>query len=103
MLIRDYPKSLKVGKARVKIRFEEGPLLNDDSCRGYYEANSRLIVLRKGMGRVLTARTFIHEYLHAVEDIYKVAIPHAVIYDLEEPLERFIRGTFRASFHKKRS
>ena len=58
----------------------------EEKCWGITDFESRTIEIWDGLPPRQILMVFIHEYLHAVEYEYKLAIAHRLIYKLEKPL-----------------
>jgi hypothetical protein len=68
------PKKIKVSGYMVSIRYGEKVFVNGDECFGHYDSNTKTITLAKGMSKVRKREVFLHEYLHFIEDIYRIKI-----------------------------
>lgn len=64
---------------------------DNEAWLGECRPDNKQIVLRRGRPERETLQTFIHEILHAVEFEYGAAIPHRLVYQLEEAFEAILR------------
>ena len=76
------------GKVAYEVVWTDG--LGKDTC-GECRYDSKQIILKNGLSQRLTTQTFIHEVLHAVEFEYGIPIPHTIVTQLDEALERVLR------------
>ncbi len=72
------------------------PGANEGKVYGICDSEERRIEILDSLGAYMMLRTFVHEYLHAVEFAYKIKIPHKMIYFLERPIARLILLFVRA-------
>ena len=64
---------------------------DDHSCMGICIKEDKTIILKMGMSSSDTAKTFIHELLHAIEFTYEEPMPHRVIETLEEGIFKVLK------------
>lgn len=77
------------------IKFSDQPIIyGDRKLRGYADPNTRTIELDEEMRPRKMFRTFCHEVMHTFEVEYSIKIPHALIYKLEAPFEKFVVDNF---------
>ena len=68
------PKKIDFGGYILKIEYAEKVMVNADECFGVYNPETKTISLSKGMSRIRKKEVFIHEYLHFIEDVYRIKI-----------------------------
>lgn len=82
--IRDYPKEITLNQETYKVRFVRQ--FEDKKQLGICDPSEREIVIRMGLGKKETFKTFIHEVLHLLEFEGPVTLHHKTIYKLEEAI-----------------
>jgi hypothetical protein len=68
------PKSLKIGPYCYGVVFKEDLEHEGNSLFGLCDQVNHIIYMRKGMEPKKKMETFLHECLHAIEDVYGVEI-----------------------------
>jgi hypothetical protein len=66
-------------------------IADDQSCMGICVKEDRTITLKLGMSNSDTAKTFIHELIHAIEFTYEEPIPHRVVETLDEAIFKVLK------------
>ena len=88
------PETIQVNRRRWKVELQDELITLEDGTngRGFTCTDTRTIELADWLldRPRLLLRTFIHEYLHAVEHEYDLKIPHKMIYELEKPLSSMV-------------
>ena len=67
---------------------------DDGDVRGYCDFDAKQIVITREISQTLAYKTFIHEFLHAIEFEYSLKFPHPLIYALEEHLYYIFKNNF---------
>ena len=57
---------------------------------GETDVEAKTITIRMGLSPKKMRLTLIHEVFHAIEEEYGIAIPHFLIYLLEEPIDKIL-------------
>ena len=70
------PKSLDISGYTLKIEYRHKIIVDGHECFGVYEPAKKTIFLVKGMPPTKKKEIFLHEYLHFLEDIYRIHISH---------------------------
>ena len=70
----DIKNKIKIGCDYYEVEFEERPMQDNELCRGFCDTANRRIVLKKDLSDTRLMETFLHECLHAVDDIYRLSI-----------------------------
>ena len=87
MLIKDYPKTLKIKDALWEVKFvseiEKG---GKYETLGLCDPYDQIIYIRLRQTRKERFMTFLHELVHAMDHEYKIGIPHDMVVKLERPL-----------------
>jgi hypothetical protein len=60
------PKTVRVGGHDISITYENEPKVDGDDCWGSYEAETKIIALKKSLCPSMMTEVFIHEVIHAV-------------------------------------
>lgn len=68
------PKTITVNGFTVKIKYAKAVVVDGDACYGIYDSSNKTITLVKGMNLDRKKEIFLHEYLHFLEDIYRMKI-----------------------------
>jgi len=84
-----YPKKVYLRDEVYKVKFVKG-LKNI----GETDPQKKRILIRAGMSRNETFRTFIHELLHFMEFEWPVKIKHKTVYKLEKALYHLLQDNF---------
>ena len=63
----------------------------DDDILGLCEPETKQILIRFNLGKREMMATFIHEVLHAIEFEHGIAIPHALISQIDTSIEQVLR------------
>lgn len=87
--LRDIPRTVVVRDAVWDVRFVRS-IREDKTAVGQADFDEKEILICLGIGKKEQAKTLIHELLHAFECEYQIALPHDLIYKLEEPIYRFL-------------
>lgn len=96
----DYPKSFNLGGKKVRISFRKK--LPKDT-RGLFIAHDErpMIALDPKYSDQVMFETFIHEALHAIEDLMNLKINHTLIHKLEIPLGVVMTECFNMTKREK--
>lgn len=85
------PPKIRI-KARVSYEIVWQEKIADDAdCLGLCDPEKRIIYLRLGMSDEATAKTFLHEVLHAMSAEHDFELPHRTVYALEEAVFRLLK------------
>lgn len=57
---------------------------------GFLNSEDKTITILRTLGKKKKLEIFIHELLHAIEHEYDIALPHKLIYKLQEPLTKVL-------------
>lgn len=68
------PKTLDISGYTLKIEYKKKIFVNNEECFGTYNPETKIISLVKGMSPVRKKEIFLHEYIHFLEDIYRIEI-----------------------------
>lgn len=68
------PKKVNISGYDITIKYAKKVVVNGDECYGVYDSSSKEIILSKGMSDARKREIFLHEFLHAIEDIYRIDI-----------------------------
>ena len=68
------PNKINVSGYTLTVKYGKKILVNGVECFGVYNPNTKIISLTKGMSPTRKKEIFIHEYLHFLEDIYRIKI-----------------------------
>lgn len=68
------PKTINVSGYVLTIKQFKKIVVNSVECFGTYNPNDKTISLKIGMSPTQKKEIFIHEYLHFLEDIYRIKI-----------------------------
>lgn len=63
----------------------------DADCLGLCDPAEQVITLKLGMSETETAKTFLHEVLHACSDEWEFDLPHKTVYALEEAIYKLLK------------
>jgi len=98
--IKDYPKKVCIGPARVpyKVRFVDVPR---SKFLGQCSFKRQTIKLNKNQNREALFMTYLHELLHAMEFESGNRVPHKIIYRFESQLYFFIMNNLTAFNHRR--
>jgi hypothetical protein len=66
-------------------------IADDHSCMGITIKEDRTIIIKIGMSNTDTAKTFIHELIHAIEFEYNEPIPERIVYALDEGIFKVLK------------
>ncbi len=93
-LIKDYPKTLTLGGEIYTIRFVKC-IGKDKETYGQCDPEKLEILIRRGLGREETFKTFIHEIIHGlVEFESDIELKHKHVYKLETAIYEFLFQNF---------
>lgn len=81
-----YPTRVKIKKFHWNIVFTNSI---DDETVGLCDLNTKTIFIKKHLSKRQTLATFMHEWLHAVEEMYNVKLGHKIINKLEFAIADF--------------
>ena len=84
---RSYANSYDVGDEVYQLKFAQKL---PDNALGYCDPSSNTCYIKLGQSKLETFKTFIHEYLHAIEAVYGFDLPHEFIEVLEVGVSKFI-------------
>lgn len=87
-----YPKSIRIGDEDYRIQFVTQIENKDDL--GMCDFGSKVILIKRGMTKEETFKTFIHEALHAIECERNLKISHKLVYELEEGIFQLLKDNF---------
>jgi len=65
------PRTLKISGYTLNIQYNKKV---GKDCYGEYDPNTKTIILVKGMTATRKKEIFIHEYMHFLEDIYRIKL-----------------------------
>ena len=68
------PKKMNLNGYDLKINHAKKVIVNGDPCFGVYDPGHKTISLQKGMSPTQKKEVFLHEYIHFLEDIYRIKI-----------------------------
>ena len=68
------PRKMNVSGYDLTIKFSDKVFVEGDECYGFYDPKKKLIVLKRGMSDTRKREIFLHEYVHFLEDIYRISI-----------------------------
>jgi len=69
------PKKIEISGYTLTIIYKD-KIVEGEECFGYYDSNKKQIALVKGMSPARKREIFIHEFMHFLEDIYRISITH---------------------------
>jgi len=69
------PRKITISGFEVKIVYKKKVVADNDECFGYYDPPIKTIFLQKRMYKTRKMETFIHELIHAIDDVYRLHIP----------------------------
>lgn len=88
-----YPEQIKVGRVYYDIVFDPDIAPDLGHCS---TGEDKLIQLNPKQTRHELIKTLLHELLHAIENEYKLSLPHKHVHELEKPLVCLFRDNYRA-------
>jgi|GEM_PF-2937288 len=91
--LSDIPDTLCINDSLWEVFFVKG--IHGDDTAGQCDGDQKEILIDSGQSKREKAKTLIHEILHAFEYEYNIKIPHKLIYQLEEPIYRFLVDNWR--------
>ena len=68
------PKKIEISGYLLAIELKDKIIVNGEECFGVYDNVKKKISLVKGMAPARKKEIFIHEFLHFLEDIYRIDI-----------------------------
>jgi Zn-dependent peptidase ImmA (M78 family) len=68
------PRKINIAGYDITVKYGKKVFVNKEECFGFYDTESKQIVLAKGMSPARKREIFLHEFLHAIEDIYRISI-----------------------------
>lgn len=87
-----YHKTLKIKGEEWRIAFVD--VIEGEDTAGMCDPSNRIIYIQNKQSRAETAKTFIHEVLHALDDEYSLNLSHPTVYKLEIALYEFLKDNF---------
>ena len=68
------PKHLSISGYTLNIIYKKKVVVDGDECFGVYDTSDKTIYLVKGMAPIRKKEIFLHEFIHFLEDIYRLDI-----------------------------
>ena len=68
------PRKLIISGHELTIIHKKKIIVNGAECYGFYDPEKKIICLKASMAPARKKEIFIHEYLHFLEDIYRIDI-----------------------------
>ncbi len=66
------PNKIEISGYTLKIKYKNKIIEEGKECFGTYDPENKTIELSKGMSPVRKQEIFLHEYIHFLEDIYRI-------------------------------
>ena len=82
------PRKLYIGGYVVPVKYGKKVIVDGEECFGYYNPNAKEIILAKGMNPQRKREIFFHEFMHLVEDIYRMKLKHEYIANMSLALSQ---------------
>ena len=76
------PKEIDISGYTLKIQYKNSITINGAECFGVYHQEKKAIWLVKGMPMARKKEIFLHEFIHFLEDIYRIDISEASVASL---------------------
>lgn len=91
----NYPTKLRIGDVYYRIRFVKSirrckKKVGEGAIVGICDQARHEILIKQGMSKDETLKTYLHELGHAIEFEYDIKISHKAIYQYEEAIFDFI-------------
>lgn len=80
---RYYPRTLLIKNEVWEIKFVRKM---ENNMVGLCDPGDKIIYIKMGQSRCDLFKTFIHEWMHALEEEYCIEVPHKVIYSFEDAI-----------------
>ena len=68
------PNKINIAGYDITVKYGKKLFVDNEECFGFYDTKKKQIVLSKGMSPARKREIFLHEFLHAIEDIYRIDI-----------------------------
>ena len=68
------PREIRISGYTLKIEYKKKIFVNGNECFGVYNPENKTVSLVKGMSPTRKKEIFLHEYIHFLEDIYRIDI-----------------------------
>ena len=68
------PKKVKIGCYDFTVNWEDKPIQDNDLCCGIMSLNNHSITLSSSMLADKIPETFLHEIIHAIDDMYNLEL-----------------------------
>jgi hypothetical protein len=92
-------EQVKIGCDIYDVVFEDKPDEGGEVCRGLCISSDRKIILSKSLTDVRLMETFLHECIHAIDDVYRIGLTEQQVNVLGVSLISLIRDN-RINFLK---
>lgn len=86
------PKQVVIAGHNIQIKYGRGLKLNGKECWGIYNDSKKTIFLRSGMDKSRKAEIFLHECIHAIDDIHVLNLTEKAVKILGVEISGLIRN-----------
>lgn len=89
---KDFPTKIMLGGKDVHVIW--GGVTSDENGHYQSDGETRIIRIRRGLKPQVRFNIFIHEMMHALEEIYNIEVPHKLVDKLSDLLSIGIEAAF---------